>query len=118
MAEAPPGDALRRTRLANERTFLAWLRTGVTCLAAGLAIGRILPELIGEDATWAYAAIGAGWATVGMALIGYGLRRERAVAAAVERGEYAPVEGVALVALTGVAFLLGAGTLALVVLQA
>jgi putative membrane protein len=118
MAEAPPGDALRRTRLANERTFLAWLRTGVTCLAAGLAVGRVLPELVEDDSTWAYAAIGAGWALVGMGLIGYGLRRERAVASAIERGEYAPLEGGALVALTGIAFVLGVGTLALVVFQA
>lgn len=118
MAEAPPGDALRRTRLANERTFLAWLRTGVTCLAAGLAVGRVLPELIGDDATWAYAAIGAGWAAVGIALVAYGLRRERSVAAAIERGEYAPLEGAAVALLTGAAFALGVGTLALVVFQA
>ena len=117
MTEPPPGDALRRTRLANERTFLAWLRTGVTCLAAGLAIGRVLPELIDHDA-WPYAAIGAGWAIVGMALVGYGLRRERSVSAAIERGEYAPLEGSALVALTGTVFALGVATLALVVFQA
>ena len=117
MTEPEAGDATRRTRLANERTFLAWLRTGVTCLAAGLAVGRVLPELI-DGSTWPYAAIGAGWALVGMALVAYGLRRERAVAAALERGEFAPLEGRALVALTGAAFALGAGTLALVVVQA
>jgi putative membrane protein len=116
VTEPPAGDALRRTRLANERTFLAWLRTGVTCLAAGLAIGRVLPELVDDD-VWPYAAIGGGWAVVGMALVGYGLRRERRVSAAIERGEYAPLEGAALVALTGAAFVLGAATLALVVLQ-
>ena len=118
MAEAPPGDALRRTRLANERTFLAWLRTGVTCLATGLAVGRVLPELVGEDSTWAYAAIGAGWAVVGMGLIAYGLRRERAVSAAIERGDYAPLEKGALAVLTALAFALGVGTLALVLFQA
>ena len=117
MTDPPPGDALRRTRLANERTFLAWLRTGVTCLAAGLAVGRVLPELIG-GAAWPYAVIGAGWAVVGMALVGYGLRRERAVAEAVERGGYAPLDGRALAAITGAAFALGLGTLALVVVQA
>jgi putative membrane protein len=114
----PAEDATRRTRLANERTFLAWLRTGVTCLAAGLAVGRVLPELIEEGTTWPYAAIGAGWALVGMALVGYGLRRERSVAAALDRGDFEPIEGSVLVGLTGAAFLLGAGTLALVVLQA
>jgi len=117
VTEPPPGDALRRTRLANERTFLAWLRTGITCLAAGLAVGRVLPELV-DDSVWPYAAIGAGYALVGMGLIGYGLRRERAVTAAIERGEYAPLEAAAMTALTGVAFVLGAATLALVVFQA
>jgi putative membrane protein len=117
VTEAPTGDATRRTRLANERTFLAWLRTGITCLAAGLAVGRVLPELIDGD-VWPYAAIGAGYSLVGMALIGYGLRRERAIAAAIERGEWAPLEATAVTALTAVAFALGAATLALVVFQA
>ena len=117
MTEASPGDAIRRTRLANERTFLAWLRTGVTCLAAGLAVGRVLPELV-DDSVWPYATIGAGYALVGMGLIGYGFRRERAVAEAIERGDYAPLEAGALVALTSLAFVLGAATLALVVFQA
>jgi putative membrane protein len=117
VTEPTAGDALRRTRLANERTFLAWLRTGVTCLAAGLAVGRVLPELV-DGEVWPYAAIGSGYALVGMALIGYGLRRERAVAASIERGEYAPLKGTALVAITAAAFVLGVGTLALVVLQA
>ena len=117
MTEPPPGDALRRTRLANERTFLAWLRTGITCLAAGLAVGRVLPELV-DDSVWPYAVIGAGYAVVGMALIAYGLRRERAVTAAIDRGEYAPLEAGAMAALTAIAFALGAGTLALVVFQA
>ena len=30
-------DATRRTRLANERTYLAWWRTGLTSLAVSLA---------------------------------------------------------------------------------
>ena len=117
MTDPPPVDALRRTRLANERTYLAWLRTGITCLAAGLAVGRVLPELV-DDSVWPYAAIGSGYSVVGMALIAYGLRRERAVTAALERGEFAPLEPRAMAALTAIAFLLGAGTLVLVVFQA
>lgn len=33
-------DALRRTRLANERTHLAWWRTGLAALAVSLGAGR------------------------------------------------------------------------------
>jgi putative membrane protein len=46
-------DALRRVgstpdyrfSLANERTFLAWVRTGLALIAGGLAIAQFLPEL-------------------------------------------------------------------------
>jgi putative membrane protein len=35
-------DSRTRTHLANERTFLAWFRTGVTLIALGLAGGQLL----------------------------------------------------------------------------
>lgn len=43
---APPRadlDSRARTLLANERTFLAWLRTGLSLVAAGLAVANFLP---------------------------------------------------------------------------
>jgi putative membrane protein len=36
-------DSRARTLLANERTFLAWLRTGLSLVAAGLAVANFLP---------------------------------------------------------------------------
>ncbi len=36
-------DSRARTHLANERTFLAWLRTGLSLMAVGLAAARFLP---------------------------------------------------------------------------
>ena len=36
------GDARARTHLANERTFLAWFRTGITLVALGLAGAQLL----------------------------------------------------------------------------
>lgn len=36
-------DSRARTHLANERTFLAWLRTGLSLVAVGLAAAGILP---------------------------------------------------------------------------
>ena len=38
-----PDDVTRRTHLANERTYLAWWRTGLGCLAAGIGAGRVVP---------------------------------------------------------------------------
>ena len=35
-------DSRARTHLANERTFLAWFRTGVTLVALGLAAAQVL----------------------------------------------------------------------------
>jgi putative membrane protein len=35
-------DTRARTHLANERTFLAWFRTGITLVALGLAAGQFL----------------------------------------------------------------------------
>lgn len=36
-------DSRARTLLANERTFLAWLRSGLSLVAAGLAVANFLP---------------------------------------------------------------------------
>jgi len=42
----PPADptrlALDRTVLANERTYAAWIRTGLAALAAGLGLARLM----------------------------------------------------------------------------
>src|SRR5277367_6093930 len=55
-ASQPPGggsieeqvvDATRRTRLANERTYLAWWRTGLAAFAVSLAAGRLVPAIAG-----------------------------------------------------------------------
>lgn len=40
--EKPAPRALIRTHLANERTFLAWSRTGLTAIALGLGAAQLL----------------------------------------------------------------------------
>jgi len=37
---APPNPNLLRDRLANERTFLAWLRTGIAITSLGFVVAR------------------------------------------------------------------------------
>ena len=38
-------DAARRTRLANERTYLAWWRGGLTAIAVSLGAGAVVPDI-------------------------------------------------------------------------
>lgn len=40
----PIENASVRTHLANERTFLAWVRTGLTSIALGLAAAQLLDD--------------------------------------------------------------------------
>src|SRR5262245_8517607 len=81
-------DATRRTRLANERTYLAWWRTGLTAFAVGIGAGKIAPELAG-GARWPYVAVGVAFSLLGVVFVAYGFRPLRGVAAAVARGEWA-----------------------------
>ena len=83
----PREDATRRTHLANERTFLAWWRTGLTALAAGIALGRVVPELSTKAKALDLAG-GVIFTVLGIAFVVYGTYRERAVRTALERGEF------------------------------
>jgi len=67
----PREDATRRTHLANERTFLAWWRTGLTALAGGIALGRVVPELSTRTKTLDVAG-GGVFTVLGGAFIVYG----------------------------------------------
>ena len=40
-------DSRTRTHLANERTFLAWFRTGLTLVAVGIAAAQFLSQDVG-----------------------------------------------------------------------
>ena len=107
-------DAARRTRLANERTYLAWWRTGLAAFAVCIGIGRIVPG-VSDVTAWPYQAVGAGYGLLGIGCMVFGHLRVRAVERAVDRGEFARLDsrvGLTLLAL-GVA--LGVATVALVI---
>jgi inner membrane protein YidH len=109
-------DATRRTHLANERTYLAWWRTGLTCLAVSLAAGKLVPS-ISHQTRWPYEVLGAGFALLGLAFIGYAYRRQREVREAISRAEFEHPND-RLLALLGVAgIVLGALLFVLVVIQ-
>ena len=107
-------DALRRTRLANERTYLAWWRTGLTALAVSLAAGKVVPTLTPHATRWPYAVVGAGYAVLGMLCIGYGLRRERDIDTALREGRFMGMDTRYTTALTALGIGLGLVTLILI----
>jgi putative membrane protein len=109
------GDATRRTRLANERTYLAWWRTALTSFAVSIGVGRVLPALTGVT-RWPYVVVGAGFALLGVALVVLALRRQREVERAVDRGEFVRPDERLLAGLTVVGVVLGLALLALIVI--
>lgn len=77
-----------RFTFANERTFLAWMRTALAFVVAGLAIVQLLPPFPGVP--WGRHLLGVPLIVLGavIALAGYGqwLQNQRAM----RRGEPLP----------------------------
>jgi putative membrane protein len=111
------GDATRRTRLANERTYLAWWRTGLTAFAVSLGAGKLVPALTDESRR-PYVAVGIGFAVLGLVFVAYGAKRVRDVDAALARGDFAPPERRLLGFLAAAGVVLGFALIALVSLDA
>jgi inner membrane protein YidH len=110
------GDALRRTRLANERTYLAWWRTGLTTFAVSLAAGKLVPEL-SSGAAWPFELIGTAFGVVGIALIAYAYVRQKQVEEAVARGDYAPFSSRVSLIFAAVGVILGLGTIIIILAE-
>jgi putative membrane protein len=110
------GDATRRTQLANERTYLAWWRTGLTSLAVSLGAGKIVPS-VSHQTSWPYEVLGGGFAVLGILFIAYAFRRQREVHEAVMRGEFQRPDERFMAALTVVGIALSVLLLVLVVIE-
>ena len=108
-------EGTRRTRLANERTYLAWYRTGLTSLAVCVGLGRIVPELTDVD-TLRFEIVGAGYGILGIAFIVAGFARARNVHRAIDGGGYAPLSTGLSVALASAGVVLAGATILLVLL--
>jgi putative membrane protein len=115
-------DATRRTRLAAERTFLAWSRNGLTALAASLAAGKLAPDLAQRKNLhvdrWPYLIVGVGFAALGLAFMAFGYLRQRAIERALDEGRFARLEPTISLVLTGLGLLLGIITLVAVIVEA
>ena len=78
-------DASRRTYFAAERTYLAWWRTGLTCVAVAIAVGGLLPDLT-DSTRWPWLALGVGFAVIGVAIFALAVTREREMRRALAEG--------------------------------
>ncbi|MFZ4755912.1 MAG: YidH family protein [Miltoncostaeaceae bacterium] len=83
------GDALRRTRLAGERTYLAWWRTSLAAVAVALTVGRLLPVLTDASTMWPYTVTGVAWAVLAAVIAAYAFRRQQSITRSVDHGGFA-----------------------------
>ncbi|HSG13339.1 MAG TPA: DUF202 domain-containing protein [Gaiellaceae bacterium] len=107
-------DATRRTRLASERTYLAWWRTALAAFAVSLGVGKVVPELTGGSSL-GYEIVGVGYALLGIGFLAFGFHRQRQQEAGLVEGRFVPfAPGAALFfAIAGIA--LGLATVVVVV---
>ncbi|WP_016905239.1 YidH family protein [Streptomyces xiaopingdaonensis] len=100
-----------RFSLANERTFLAWIRTSLALVAGGIAVDQFLTGLSATARTTIAVVLLAGAALCAFRAVNHWVRCERAM----RRGEDLPVSRfpVLLAVATAVAALLVIGTVVL-----
>jgi putative membrane protein len=73
-----------RDHLANERTFLAWLRTALAFMGLGVLVAKFL------EATELAFAAGLGLIAIGSGMLIYSVIRYERLASFIDRGQYQP----------------------------
>jgi putative membrane protein len=109
-------DATRRTHLANERTYLAWWRTGLTAFAVSLGAGKLVPALT-DVARLPYTLLGAGFGILGLLFVTYASIRHHELEGAVARGEFVQPDRRFMWVLACLGFGLGLFLLVLVLIE-
>jgi putative membrane protein len=107
-------DATRRTRLASERTYLAWWRSALAAFAVSLGVGKLIPELTSGKSI-GYEVVGVGYAILGIAFIGYGFWRQQLLERALIEGRFVPFSLRAALGFTLAGVALGLSTLVVII---
>jgi putative membrane protein len=84
----PP--ATRRTYFAEERTLLAWWRTGITTAAVAVGIGGIVPHVSGLPRE-RFVALGVGYGLLALVFIISGSIRGKRSHSALAQNSFAPL---------------------------
>jgi len=105
-----PDLAPRRTVLAAERTYLAWLRTSLGAFGLALAVGRLLPALLDQSQA-EFALLGLGYGGFGLLILGLMTYRAHTVRAALREDAPLPDHRWMPWVLSSVAVVLGAFTM-------
>jgi putative membrane protein len=109
-------DVTRRTRLAAERTWLAWWRSGIATATAAVGVGGVVPSLVDGERT-PYVVLGAAYAALAAVIFVAAALRQRRVERALDAGGYEEVGEGGVLALTVVAVVIALATLGVIVAQ-
>jgi len=116
-ATAVPADsAPRRTWLAAERTYLAWLRTGLGALGLALAVGRLVPALI-DVSHVEFGLLGIGYGALGIFLLCMSAYRAQRVRHALAAQRALPSDAWAILVLTATSLVLAVFTVILIAIE-
>ena len=108
-------DATRRTRLASERTYLAWWRSALAAFAVSLGVGKLVPELTIAAGRSATRSSGSATRCSGSRSSAYGYRRQQVLERALAEGRFVPFERWAAFGFTAAGVVLGVATLVVIV---
>ena len=85
--DRPPGHPDYRFTLANERTLLAYPRTGLALVAGGVAVAQYAPDL---GVRWGSAVVALGLVVTGLGTATAGYLRWRGNERAIQEGTALP----------------------------
>lgn len=117
----------QREHQANERTFLAWLRTSIALIGFGFAIARfglflrqlqnaVTQQETPNDSLFNSENLGVSLVVVGIVVIGLAALRYNQVFWQIERGDYRPNQ-LFVWLITGVVMILGMLSIPLVLMR-
>lgn len=113
-------EARVREHLANERTLLAWVRTGIALMGFGVVIAKLRflivtattgAQSVSPQAGTRSTLLGLGFAGVGLLTLVFAAVHYEHTRRAIEAGDYQP-SGRILIAFVAVLFLLGVASVA------